>query len=130
MRIDTWINNELVTVDTDEVWLRTFAQWDCLVDTSVAAAIATATQAILEQPGGKITNTTEYGRAFNTARQRQGFRSQAQLDAFYAHYDHVGTCSACKALDSYVLLDDGYQPTGGECPQAKALYHAYLQVQS
>ena len=49
MRLDTWINDELVTVDTDEVWLSTFAHWDCLVDTDVAAAIATATQTILEK---------------------------------------------------------------------------------
>ena len=121
--------NELVTVDTDEVWLKTFTHWDCFVETEVAAAIATATQAILEQSGGTMADTTEYGRAFNTARQRQGFRSQAQLDAFYAHYDHVSSCPDCKALDGYVLLDDGYQPTVGECPDAQSLYCAYLQVQ-
>ena len=40
----------------------------------------------------------------------------------------VEACDACKALNGYVLLDDGYQPTGGECPQAKALYRAYLAV--
>ena len=73
-------------------------------------------------------NPPEYGRIFDAARQQQGFRSQAQLDAFYAYYDHVKTCPDCKALNGYVLLDDGYQPTGGECPQAKALYHAYLSL--
>ena len=75
-----------------------------------------------------MIDTKEFGRIFNDARQRQGFRSQAQLDAFYAHYDHVNSCQACKALDSYVLLDDGYQPTVGECPTAKAFYRAYLEV--
>ena len=69
-------------------------------------------------------------RVFNTARQQQGFKSQAQLDAFYAHYDHVEACHACKALDGYVLLSDGYQPTMGECQEAQRLYRAYLQVQS
>ena len=49
MRIDTWINDELVTIDTDEAWADTFAHWDAKVPTDTAAAIATATQAILEQ---------------------------------------------------------------------------------
>ena len=49
MKIDTWINDELVTVDTDDVWLETFAHWDAKVPTDTAAAIATATQAILER---------------------------------------------------------------------------------
>lgn len=49
MRIDTWINNELVSVDTDDVWLEVFAHWDARVPTDTAAAIATATQSILER---------------------------------------------------------------------------------
>ena len=75
-----------------------------------------------------MTDTTEFGRVFTEARKRQGFRSQAQLDAFYAHYDHVEACQACKALDSYVLLDDGYQPTVGECQVAKGLYRQYCAL--
>lgn len=43
MRIDTWINDELITVDTDDVWLETFAHWDARVPTDVAVAIAAAT---------------------------------------------------------------------------------------
>lgn len=43
MRIDTWINDQLITVDTDQVWLETFAIWDALVDTDTAAKIAQAT---------------------------------------------------------------------------------------
>lgn len=70
---------------------------------------------------------TEFGRTFNEARRRQGFTSQAQLDAFYAHYDHVQRCQACAALDSWVELSDGIQPTKGECPAAKGLYEAYLR---
>ena len=49
MRIDTWIHDELVTVDTDDAWLETFLYWDALVPTETAAAIATATQTILER---------------------------------------------------------------------------------
>ena len=47
MRIDTWIGNELVTIELDEVWAETFAYWDGLVPTDAAAAIATATEAAL-----------------------------------------------------------------------------------
>ena len=57
MRLDTWINNELITIDTDEAWLDTFAHWDALVPTNMAAAIATATQAILER--GYSTRATQ-----------------------------------------------------------------------
>ena len=60
-------------------------------------------------------------RHFDEGRQAQGFRSQAHLDAFFAHFDHVKACGACKALDSHVLLDDGWQPTQGECAEAKRL---------
>lgn len=67
-----------------------------------------------------------FGREFNEARKSQGFTSQAQLDAFFAHYDHVNCCPDCEALDSHVLLDDGWQPTKGECATAKALYLGYL----
>lgn len=40
MIINTWVNDELVTLDTDDVWAREFAEWDAMVDTAVAAAIA------------------------------------------------------------------------------------------
>lgn len=49
MRIDTWIGNDLVTVDTDDVWLETFAHWDAIVPTDTAAAIASATVRILTE---------------------------------------------------------------------------------
>lgn len=64
---------------------------------------------------------TTYSRQFDAARQAQGFRSQAHLDAFYAAMDHVAGCPACKALDGYVELDDGMQPTDGRCPVALRL---------
>ena len=49
MTINTWINDELITLETDEVWRETFAHWDALVDTDTAAEIATATEAILKR---------------------------------------------------------------------------------
>ena len=48
MRIDTWINDELITVETEDVWASTFAHWDALVPTETATAIANATVAALE----------------------------------------------------------------------------------
>lgn len=62
-----------------------------------------------------------FTRRFDVARQAQGFRSQAHLDAFYASYDHVQSCVDCKARDGYVPLDDGYQPTSGRCAVAQRL---------
>ena len=43
MRIDRWNGNDLETLDTEQVWLETFATWDALTDTDTAADIATAT---------------------------------------------------------------------------------------
>lgn len=33
MIVNTWINDELVTFDTEDVWLDTFTHWDALVAT-------------------------------------------------------------------------------------------------
>lgn len=71
--------------------------------------------------------TKTFTRQFDQHRKAQGFSSQAQLDAFFAHYDHVSNCADCAKLDGYVLLSDGYQPTQGECESAQALYRAYLE---
>lgn len=49
MRIDTWINGSLMTVDTGDVWLETFARWDALVPTDIAEDIATKTVNILKR---------------------------------------------------------------------------------
>lgn len=62
-----------------------------------------------------------FDRTFTAARQAQGFRSAAHLAAFFAAFDHVRGCAACKALDGYALLDDGYQPTEGRCSEAQRL---------
>lgn len=62
-----------------------------------------------------------YNRIFDAAREAQGFRSQAHLDAFFAYFDHTEGCPDCKALDGYVLLDDGLQSTAGRCAVAIAL---------
>ena len=43
MKIEHWNHaNELVTIDTEDIWLAAFAEWDSLVPTSVAASIASA----------------------------------------------------------------------------------------
>lgn len=65
--------------------------------------------------------TVTYNRTFDAERKAQGFRSQAHLDAFFAAFDHTQGCAACKALDGYVLLDDGYQPANGRCSEARRL---------
>jgi hypothetical protein len=63
-----------------------------------------------------------FTRTFDAARKAQGFRSQAHLDAFYAYFDHtVSCCKACSALDGYAELDDGLQPTMGQCDEARRL---------
>jgi hypothetical protein len=72
---------------------------------------------------------TEYSREFNEARKAQGFRDQAQLDAFYAHFDHVQACledaqGGCHG--GHVLLDDGWQGVVVECAEGQRLYQASL----
>jgi len=62
-----------------------------------------------------------FGRTLTAERKAQGFTSQAQLDAFFARFDHMQTCTACHALDGNVILNDGMQPTVGECHEAKRL---------
>lgn len=75
-----------------------------------------------------MTNATTHNRAFDTARQAQGFRSQAHLDAFFAYFDHTTGCKACAARDGFVLLDDGPQPTSGRCDEARQLDAAVSAV--
>lgn len=60
-------------------------------------------------------------RTFTADRQTQGFKSQAHLDAFYAHYDHVTACQECARRNGWVELSDGWQPTQGECAIAQRL---------
>lgn len=72
--------------------------------------------------------TQTFGREFNEARQKQGFKSQAQLDAFYAAYDHNKSCADCRKLDGHALLDDGYQPTVGSCATHKKLERIYFSL--
>jgi hypothetical protein len=64
-----------------------------------------------------------FGRTLTPARRAQGFASQAHLDAFYAHLDHVRTCTTCGPGPA-VEVDDGLQPTMRECPAAVELYRA------
>lgn len=59
-----------------------------------------------------------FGREFNEARRAQGFKSQAHLDAFYVHHDHVATCTDGCSVGPSIPVDDGWQPTRRECPEA------------
>ena len=46
-RIDTEINGEIVSIETDDIWHEVFAHWDSLIDTNTAAVIATVTERII-----------------------------------------------------------------------------------
>ena len=76
-----------------------------------------------------MTTTQSFGRVFNAARKRQGFHSQAQLDAFYRHQDHVSGCGICSRVGGYVPLDDGMQPVMDACADGRALYGAYAAIE-
>ncbi len=67
-------------------------------------------------------------RNFDSVRKAQGFTSQEQLDAFFAYADHGKACADCQALNSFVELSEGIQPTQGQCAVAKALYLTYLEA--
>ncbi len=53
--VETWINGELITLNLEQVWSDTFAQWDALVDTDTAAAIASAVAATLRAKAAILT---------------------------------------------------------------------------
>ena len=71
---------------------------------------------------------TEYNRDFNVARQSQGFKSQADLDAFFAYIDHTEQCPECQKPGKGVLVDDGYQPTANRCDRANELWVAWCAI--
>lgn len=75
-----------------------------------------------------LSDAGEYGRTFNEARRRQGFRSQEHLDAFYRSWDHQQACAACQRV-IYVPFDDGWQPAHDLCDEGHTLQEqsfAYL----
>ena len=49
MIINTWIGPELVTLDTEDIWIDVFLEWDTKVDSITAQAIANAVVTALEQ---------------------------------------------------------------------------------
>ena len=67
-------------------------------------------------------------RLLNQSRIAQGFKSQAQLDAFFAHYDHTKNCAECQKPGKGVWLDDGFQPTMNSCAVADQLYKQYINI--
>lgn len=68
----------------------------------------------------------EFGRVFNAARQAQGFRSQAHLDAFYASYDHGKSCTDCQPSMFWMDGDASWQPCTIPCPEAQRLSRASM----
>lgn len=65
-------------------------------------------------------------RTWDAGRRAQGFRSQAHLDAFYAHTDHVRDCAECGTPGPTAWLegDASWQPTTRECQTGQALFRA------
>lgn len=57
MKIETTINDDIVLLDTEDVWLEVFAEWDAKVQTKTAEKIATATVAIIESDYARPTRT-------------------------------------------------------------------------
>ena len=62
-------------------------------------------------------------RVFTAARQAQGFRSQAHLDAFYVAYDHVKACGECglPAPAMWLAGSASWQPAETRCAGARRL---------
>ena len=67
-------------------------------------------------------------RSLDEGRISQGFKSQAQLDAFFRHYDHTKGCTECQRPGRGVELDDGIQPTMNSCATADILYAQYVMT--
>ena len=63
-------------------------------------------------------------RTFDAARKAQGFKSQEHLDAFFASFDHSQACADCNKAGESVFIDDGFQPTKQNCPEAGRLLAA------
>jgi hypothetical protein len=63
-----------------------------------------------------------------TNRPNQGWCSQSQLDAFFVYFDHTESCDECQKPGEGVPLDDGIQPTMGQCSEARNLWALYCQV--
>lgn len=72
-----------------------------------------------------MNESAVFDRTFNAARKAQGFRDQAQLDAFYRSYDHTQTCTTCQQPGQDVWVFDCWQPTMKRCAEAKRLQELY-----
>lgn len=70
----------------------------------------------------------EYTRVFDAARKAQGFKSAADLAAWFEYFDHTTDCAECQKPGKAVLIDDGYQPTQNRCDHAQALYADWCRV--
>jgi hypothetical protein len=77
-----------------------------------------------------MSDTAEFGRVCNDARQAQGFRSQAHLDAFYAAYDHTKRCGPCNEPGPAMWLegDASWQPTVSRCTVGRELERTSFDI--
>jgi hypothetical protein len=72
------------------------------------------------------TNRSWEARLFDQQRKEQGFKSQADLDAWFAYYDHTCACAECqKPGKGMYLSDNSYQPSRNTCEIGQQLYKAW-----
>ena len=57
----------------------------------------------------------------DAARIAQGVKSQAQLDAAAAVWEHKAACPVCSRIGGTMPLDDGQQPYMDECKEGERL---------
>lgn len=86
--------------------------------------VSRATVAQCREAGGQHIAADH--RAFDAGRKAQGFRSQAHLDAHYAHVDHERACAECGQPGPAVWLegDASWQPASAQCATGRALFLA------
>jgi len=60
-------------------------------------------------------------RTLDEGRKRQGFKSQAHLDAFFVSLEHKRGCAVCSSIGGAVPLDDGMQPYFDQCELGRKL---------
>ena len=99
------------------------SKWEVVIDerTDTIHDSKTDADARAAQFGGVVVEVKPDERTLTPGRIRQGFKSQAHLDAFYAGYDHGKTCPACNLPGEPVEVDDGMQPTMARCAEGRRL---------
>ena len=70
----------------------------------------------------QTTSPSAY-RILDAGRISQGFKTQAQLDAWFAYYDASKACKCCTFTG--VEIDDGVQMMRVDCAKCAALWMDY-----